>query len=1574
LLAAARACATGGVAVRRQLKPGSHFLPDLALSKAIAAETAYCMTMRCGRRFVVLAIAFFAPSSRPMPKTTPESHGPHRPPSRHGRQSFGRHLRLDAPELWAVLGSLLFVLAIPLPGTRIIQSSAFYLPLHTAMEAFAVFGALMIFMECLTSPRERTTTDVVLGCGFLAVGLIDFFHLLSYPGMPDFVTSSGPEKAIAFWLAARGTAAVTLLLVGIRVLKGGRDGAVPLLPWAMTALILAVLVNWLVLWHPDKLPRTFVPGAGLTGFKITAEIVIVAITLAASVLLYRGFRRRRLPWVGYLASAAWVGGLGELFFTLYANVTDLYNLLGHLFKVGAYLLILRALVLQLVKEPLDQATSRWRFALESSGQGVWDANLEDGSVYLSPHLMTMLACTPADLDMDLDAWRRRVHPEDAARVGAAFARCLAGEDAEYETRHRVATSRGDWIWVIARGKVVERLADGRPMRMVGTLTDITGQQAAEQHSTQLAARTAALLELRRTADCLGGKEYLQHCLAIAEELTGSTISFLHFVDATEQTIELVTWAQRTLASYCQASHETHYPLAQAGIWADALRQRRVMVFNDYPGHPGKHGLPEGHAALTRLISMPVIEQERVVMLVGVGNKATEYSDFEVDTLQLVANEIWHSVYSEKTLAVLSESEERFRRLFEDTPQAITLYEDGCFTAANAAALAMMGCSRREQLVGRSPLDFSPDHQPNGQLSSIRVEEVVGRAYAEGGARFEWQHLRADGRPILVEVLSTTLRYRGRQFLHSVWTDITERRAQELRLTSALQTLLIGARVANLGVWSWDIPANTLTWDQQMFDIYGVAPALRAETVDYAFWTSRVHPDDLPAAEAKLNAQIDGTGLYDPTFRIVLGDGSLRYVQAAAFIERNAAGTPIRMIGVNRDVTDQILAETRLREANASLETRVEQRTVELEHIAAELRESEARFREMSDVAPVLIWMSGVDGLCFYFNQGWLNFTGRSQEQEAGNGWAQGVHPDDLERCLDIYSTSFQARQPFSMEYRLRHHGGAYRWILDNGVPRFDSQGRFVGYIGGCIDIEEIKRAEAEREAAHAATEHLARMKSQFLTNMSHEIRTPLNGVLGMAQIGYRDSDDDSKARGSFKHILDSGKLLLTVINDILDFSKIEAGKLDIESVPVDPARLADDALHDMTDQARAKGLRLFVTKNGLPARCLTDPTRIAQILLNLLSNAIKFTVAGEVRLDARGEGDALVFEVCDTGVGIAPEVVQRLFQPFEQADSSTTRKHGGTGLGLVISRRLAELMGGSLKVDSVPGQGSRFTLRLPLRVTEQAVAARPVAPASDGRRLAGLCLLVAEDTEINQIILDDVLRREGAEVVMAGNGQAAIDCVEANPRRFDAVLMDVQMPVMDGLQATRRLAQTHPGLPVIGQTAHALKEEFDRCIEAGMVATVTKPIDIEVLVATLLAQLGRSGDRRRPLAAMDSAAAPAEPAAAIVDWSGLCGRYASRPDFLGHLLKLAVDTHADHGQELRRHAAAGDLAAIGALAHQLKGVGGNLFALQLDALAKRAMLSARSGEPACAEHAIALADALERLIAEFRLRLSANPP
>ena len=397
------------------------------------------------------------------------------------------------------------------------------------------------------------------------------------------------------------------------------------------------------------------------------------------------------------------------------------------------------------------------------------------------------------------------------------------------------------------------------------------------------------------------------------------------------------------------------------------------------------------------------------------------------------------------------------------------------------------------------------------------------------------------------------------------------------------------------------------------------------------------------------------------------------------------------------------------------------------------------------------------------------------------------------------------------------------------------------YWNSLRNSHELQIALHEAEAAN-------RTKNQFLANMSHEIRTPLNAVMGLAQVGRRDSQDP-EARSRFSHILASGEHLLGIINEILDLSKLDAGKLHVDSIPFEVIANANEALEFVRESAREKGLNLAVEYDPeLPGWVMGDPLRLRQILVNLLGNAIKFTGQGEVRLAVHPENGHIRFAVIDTGIGIKPSQISRLFDAFEQADGTITRRYSGTGLGLAISLDLARLMGGGITVKSTPGQGSTFTLRLPLTKTSPSrqFAKRESHPA--GPRLAGLSVLAVEDDELNRMVLREMLEYEGVTLVLAENGQQALDYLEnTDSIAIDIVIMDVQMPGMDGYEATRRIHSIAPSLPVIGLTAHAMREERERCVEAGMVAHLTKPIDANHLVTIMEQQLPSTSRKASPV-------------------------------------------------------------------------------------------------------------------------------
>jgi PAS domain S-box-containing protein len=479
----------------------------------------------------------------------------------------------------------------------------------------------------------------------------------------------------------------------------------------------------------------------------------------------------------------------------------------------------------------------------------------------------------------------------------------------------------------------------------------------------------------------------------------------------------------------------------------------------------------------------------------------------------------------------------------------------------------------------------------------------------------------------------------------------------------------------------------------------------------------------------------------------------------------------------------------------------------------------------------------------YVNGTLLALSGCKTEELIGRRpralWSRAIQGDSYDTVMQQLSSG----QEWKGDLCLKAPSGEEIWVHLSIAPILDATGDLTHFLGSMEDISARKRVEDELKAvalartrALEAAEHLSALKSEFMANMSHEIRTPLNGILGFAQIGQRNYQQPDKVLNAFATIQTSGKRLMAVIDDVLDFSNIEAGKLKIEQQEMSPGDEVRHAVESIRERAQAKQLALHVElAPDLPANCISDPRRLVQILTNLLSNAVKFTDAGSITVAVSRASDKLVFRVSDSGIGISPDQLGQLFDPFQQIDGSSTRRFGGTGLGLAICNRLLELMGGAIEAHSLPGVGSTFEFRLPC--VEVAPAANIATPqrGAENLPLSGISILVAEDDEINQFIIEDNLIADGAAVVMVANGREAVERIEQDgAAAYDVVLMDIQMPVMDGYEATRRILALAPGMLVIAQTAHAFSENREKCRAVGMVDHIVKPNIPEYLTQLIL--------------------------------------------------------------------------------------------------------------------------------------------
>jgi PAS domain S-box-containing protein len=597
-----------------------------------------------------------------------------------------------------------------------------------------------------------------------------------------------------------------------------------------------------------------------------------------------------------------------------------------------------------------------------------------------------------------------------------------------------------------------------------------------------------------------------------------------------------------------------------------------------------------------------------------------------------------------------------------------------------------------------------------------------------------------------------------------------------------------------------------------------------------------------------------------------------------------------------------------------------------------LRISEERLESALEASGLLLWEVDVplQVMCLPAETAALFGLPRVDTHLPVEEFLGGVMPKFRQPVTDAYHQLCRGDTARSrLQFRVRRPDGTSVWILGYGkVSERAPDGTVITIAGTCRDFSSTVQAEEKLQAALAAAEKANRAKSEFLATMSHEIRTPLNGVIGLAKL-LTEADLPPMERKSVDMLRGSAKTLLGLVDNILDFSKIEAGHLALEEIPTDLRRIVQEVDNVSRVRATDKGIAfdLHVAPDA-PEWITADPTRLRQILLNLLGNALKFTARGAVRLHVgvtRASGrECLLFRITDTGVGIPQSALRRLFTRFSQVDASTTRRFGGTGLGLAISQQLAQLMEGRISVESREGEGSTFTLEIPLRPAKPPTQARV---SCAGALRPDAKILVAEDNDVNQFVLQRMLATLGYEeiTIVADGAEAVRACRES---AFDLVLMDCQMPVLDGRDATRQLRKAGLRMPILALTASATERDRDDCLQAGMDDYLTKPIELPVL--------GEKVQRWLP--------APAsfpEPSNRRPDQHAAFNREAIARFYLGDIgffkesremfVRAATGNLKDLGEVL----GAGDEEAARRICHRFKGGAGSLGAELLSSLCAR---------------------------------------
>ncbi len=995
--------------------------------------------------------------------------------------------------------------------------------------------------------------------------------------------------------------------------------------------------------------------------------------------------------------------------------------------------------------------------LEESLAGYWDWKIIENSVYLGPVFKKMLGYPEDALNDSPETLRNLLYPDDTDIFFKKLEDHMAsGGKVPFVARVRFIHRDGSIVHVLSTGRVTEWKEDGSPVRMTGCNINITTQQQAEE-------------ELRKVQDMLAKTNQ-------AAQVGGWEIDLL-----TNKT----TWTRVT-----RQIHEVD----------DDFQPSVLAGLTFYKDHE------KIKAAFENLIA-----------------NGTTY-DIEVEMVTAKGNEKWvrvfgYAVFNDDgkctrvygTMQDISEqknAKERLNVIFEESTDAHLLFDETGIIDCNNAAVRMMGCNSKAELLSFHPASFSPEYQPDGRRSDEKSIEMDSIAREKGVSSFEWIHKKVTGEEFPVEVTLNTIKLNGKPAMLVVWHDITDRKRAEIKLIRSEALLNETQQLTHSGSWESDLATGINTWSAEAFRIFGLDPSGPGPRSDV--FGQMIHPDDKNIYKEAIKNAIHNKLSCDFAVRIVLKDGTVKWLRAIGQPFINNDGAVTKLHGAISDITVQ-------KEAQEAIRLKQEQ------------------LNRFIQFAPVAIAMLDKNMNYIAASEVWKADYHLSDSDIAGKNHYE-IFPELLKERRKLHERALCGEVLRSDEEQIELANGHKEWIKWEMHPWFERGDEIGGIIMFTENITGQKAASEALKKAKEAAESAAIAKSQFLTTMSHEIRTPMNAVIGFTHLLMRDAREDQK---EFLKILKfSGENLVVLINDILDFSKIEAGKIEFEEVDFSVKELVSNIKAALAHKAKSKGLQLkLLVDEDFPDFVIGDPVRLGQIITNLASNAVKFTEKGSVIISALLTGQTkstttVYFEVKDTGIGIPDNMQQSIFESFTQASADTTRKFGGTGLGLTITKRLLELMDSQIQVKSKPGEGSVFSFELTLKNSAKKIISNESIVIEGGKKsIKDIKILIVDDSRVNILLAEELLKIWEGKCDVAMNGLKAVEKVKEND--YDLVLMDLQMPEMDGYQATEEIRklgdEKYRRLPIIALTASAMLEIKDKAFTSGMNDYISKPFNPDEL-------------------------------------------------------------------------------------------------------------------------------------------------